>query len=107
MYASAGVNGLRAPIVTGARVCQFKVPELLETDKASKDVRIQREVEALRTMNKVGTNSAALVKTRAFGGSEPHNAAANTVHEGRTLPLHCKNVVDRIKKEQSQRGLVN
>lgn len=103
MYASAGVNGSRAPIVTGARVCQFKIPELLETDKASKNVRIQREVEALRALNKVVANSAALVKTRAFGGCEPHNAAANTAQESRALPLHCKSVVDRIKREQSQR----
>lgn len=103
MYASAGVKAPYTPApVVQARLRQFKLPELLDTDKASKNERIQREVEALRSMNKVITGGAALVKTKAFGGSEPHNAAAEEDYEGRALSLQCRSIIERVRKERSQ-----
>ena len=101
MYASAGTKAPTQPTVVplGARVCQFKRPELLETDKASKNVRIQREIEALRSMNKVGTGGAAIIKTRAFGGTDAANRGAQETQVG-ALPLHLRNVVERARRER-------
>jgi hypothetical protein len=82
-----------------ARVCQFKRPDLLETDKASRNMRIQREVEALRTMNKVGTAGAAIVKTRAFGGVETANAGAEEP-QVKALPLHLRSILERVRQER-------
>lgn len=82
------------------RVCQFNTPELLDTDKASSNIRIQREVEALRSMNKVGTGTAAIVKTRAFGGNQPANAGAQEL-QVHALPLHLRSVIDRVRQERS------
>ncbi|KAI0705842.1 hypothetical protein BC835DRAFT_1302611 [Cytidiella melzeri] len=102
MYASSRVNPPAQPTVipVGARVRQFKTPELLDTDKASRNERIQREVEALRNMNKVGTGSAAIVKTRAFGGSETANAGVQE-SQVRALPLHLKSIVERVRQERT------
>jgi hypothetical protein len=103
MYASAGVKTETMPTVipAGARVCQFKRPDLLDTDKASRNMHIQREVEALRNMNKVGTTGAAIVKTRAFGGIETANAGAEEP-QVKALPLHLRSVVERIRQERRE-----
>ena len=83
------------------KVCRLKRPELLETDKASSNTRIQREVEALRNMNKVVTAGAAIVKTRAFGGTETANAGAEEP-QVKALPLHLRSVVERIRQERRE-----
>ncbi|KAI0341837.1 hypothetical protein BDW22DRAFT_1358720 [Trametopsis cervina] len=103
MYASAGVKAPAQPtvIAMGPRVCQFRRPDLLETDKASRDAKIQREIEALRNMNRVGTTSAAIVRTRAFGGSGTANAGAMAAEE-RAIPLHLRKVVERVRRERSE-----
>ncbi|KAI0094029.1 hypothetical protein BDY19DRAFT_989546 [Irpex rosettiformis] len=104
IYATAGVKALAQPIVVppGARMRQFKRPELLETDKASNNIRIQREIEALRTMNKVGAGGAAIVKTRAFGRTEAAKEAAQDT-QGETLPLHLRNVSERVRHEHIEK----
>lgn len=101
MYASSGAKAPVQPTVVpvGAQVRQFKRPELLDSDKASSNARIQREIEALRGMNKVGAGGAAIVKTRAFGGTETTNAGAQET-QARALPLHLTSIVERVRRER-------
>ena len=95
MFASSGVR-LPPPIRTGARVCRFRSPELLDSDRASRDARIQREIEGLRGLQRVGSGSAVIAKSVAFGGDGPANAPT----ESPKLSLQALAVLQRIKKER-------
>ncbi len=85
---------------TGARVCHFKTPDLLDSNKASKDLRIQREVETLRRMNRVGSGSSVIARSRAFGGSGPANPT-DSEPSGPTVSLVCLSIIDRARKERA------
>lgn len=53
----------------------------METDKASQNAIIQREVEALRSMGRVGTGAVSMIQTRAFGGEGSANGKAQEEEE--------------------------
>lgn len=99
MFSSAGVKPPPTLARDGARVCRLRTPELLETDKASKDARIQREIEALRGLQRVGCGSKIIAKTRAFGGDGPANAPLSG---GVALSLQAIEILERVKKEQAK-----
>ena len=85
----------------GAYVRRLKIPELDKGNMASQNEKIQSEVEALRTMGRVGSGSHAIVKTKAFGGSMAANYAAG---EGRTTApsLEWMAIMARRKREQAE-----
>ncbi|KAL4243932.1 hypothetical protein ABKN59_011314 [Abortiporus biennis] len=58
-----------------AWVRKFNLPEILDSDRASKDARTQREVEALRALKRVEVGSVRIVKSKVFGGDGPANVA--------------------------------
>ena len=78
----------------------MKIPELGEGQQASRNQQIQREVDALRYMKRVGTGSHALVKTRAFGGSLAANHAAEGADKSKGLSLECMAIVEKLKRER-------
>lgn len=80
---------------TGARVCKFKTPELLDSDRASKNEQIQREVEALRKLKRVDNGSKVIAKTKAFGGDGPSNAPLDI----QKISLIGMSVLEKVKEE--------
>ena len=103
MFASAGVKPPPAYVhlstSSGARVCKFKTPELVEGSRASKDEKIQREVDALRRMKRVDNASKVIVKTAAFGGEGPANAPIDL--EGK-VSLAGMEVLRRLREEREK-----
>lgn len=85
----------------GAYVRRLKIPQLGEDQQASRNQQIQREVEALRFMKRVGTGSHALVKTRAFGGSLAANHAVEGVEHSTGLSLESLVIVERLRRERA------
>lgn len=83
-------------IHNAAHVRKFNLPELLDSHRASKDERTQREVEALRTMNRVGTGSLALTRTRTFGGNGPANIQIDREEAGEAgISLYCLSLLKK------------
>ena len=82
----------------GAYVCRLRIPELGESDHASKNERVQQDLEALRRMKCVDTGSHSIVKTRAFGGSMAANYAAEE-NSRQGMSLHAIAIVERRKKK--------
>ena len=93
--ASASSGPTNAP---GAYVCRLKIPELEMGSQASQNQKIQREVEALRTMKRVGSGSQAIVKTKAFGGTMAANYAAEG-DQSKARSLEWINIVARTGQE--------
>ena len=69
LYGSSEATKLAAAVLPGAYVRRLKFPELLDGAKASRNPQTQREIDGLRSMNRVASGGQTLVKTRAFGGN--------------------------------------
>ncbi|KAK7687922.1 hypothetical protein QCA50_009141 [Cerrena zonata] len=80
----------------GARIRKLNVPELIDTERVSKDKDTQREIEALRIMRRVETGAVSLTKTRVFGGDGPTNACDEERGEG--LSLKCVAILEKYRK---------
>lgn len=98
MFGPKEVKSLPGAGRTGARVCKFKTPELLESDRASRDEKIQREVEALRRLKRVDNGSKVIAKTVAFGGDGPSNAP---IGGDEKVSLFGMTVLHRMKEEKA------
>lgn len=82
-----------------AHVRKFSLPQLLDTDRASKDEKTEREVDGLRTMKRAGTGSVALTRTHAFGGDGGANVV-NEIDETRAgVSLQCLSILERYRKK--------
>ncbi|GJE92933.1 hypothetical protein PsYK624_090920 [Phanerochaete sordida] len=86
-----------------AYVRRLKMPELAQGAQASKNAKIQREVEALRSLNRVGNGGQRLLKTKAFGGNGVANRQDREKQQNR-YSLECISVIERIKRERTEKA---
>ncbi|KAH8094552.1 hypothetical protein BXZ70DRAFT_947985 [Cristinia sonorae] len=92
----------RAPSISEApwktQVLKFKIPELNASDNV-RDDKTRRDLAALRSMGRVGKGSHIIANSRAFGGTSTANAGAEEYEK--TLPLHCLELIERIRKRNA------
>lgn len=99
LFGNAGSSCKPTRLEPSAYVRRLNIPELGEGDQASQDQRIQREVDALRSMKRVGSGSHALIKTRAFGGSS--TASYDVVGRPVKISLECIVIVEKSGKKRA------
>ncbi|KAH8094534.1 hypothetical protein BXZ70DRAFT_1034634 [Cristinia sonorae] len=92
----------RAPSISEApwktQVLKFKIPEPNASDNV-RDDKTRRDLAALRSMGRVGKGSHIIANSRAFGGTSTANAGAEEYEK--TLPLHCLELIERIRKRNA------
>lgn len=99
LLGNAGVAQGPVPAAVGIYVRRLKIPELIEGVHASKNLRIQREVDALRSMNRVRGGSQTLLKIKTFGG----RGAVNQENQESDLgcSLQCISIIEKVKKRRT------